>query len=100
MSARDVNPDERVPVLRALATCIARDVEVRLRDETPAAAKRLRLTVEVDREAFYRALAALLQTGAVNTARLFGRALGPGEPAEIHRDQVVEFGQTLESATH
>lgn len=91
--SRETLPGERLPILRALATCIARDVPLRIWDESRAAC--LRLILEVDRDQFYRALRMLLDRGAVDTARLFERHRGPGIPEEIARDRVGEFAQTL-----
>ena len=70
-----------------------------MRDESHmrplAGADRLKFTIEVDRDEFYRSLGALLGTGAVNTARLFERRRGPGVVEEIQRDGTVEFAFTL-----
>ena len=78
---------------------IARDVPVRVLDESPwrprDGSDRMRLVVDVDRDEFYRSLRGLLDTGAVNTARLFARAGGPGVVEEIQRDGAVEFALTL-----
>ena len=72
---------------------------MRILDESPwrprDGSDRLRLVVEVDRDEFYRSLRGLLDTGAVNTARLFERARGPGVVEEIQRDSAVEFAFTL-----
>lgn len=96
---REALAGERVPILRALAACLARGVEVRIRDESHMrplpGAEGLKLTVEVDRDEFYRSLGKLLAGGALDTARLFERRRGPGEVAEIQRDGAVEFAFTL-----
>ena len=97
--SRESLPGEQVPILRALAACIAREVPVRILDESPwrprDGSDRLRLVVEVNRDAFYRSLKGLLDTGAVSTARLFARAHGPGVVEEIQRDGAVDFALTL-----
>ncbi len=56
--SREARPGERLPILRALATCVARDVPLRIWDESRAGC--LRLVVEGDRAEFYRALRVLL----------------------------------------
>ncbi|MGE3856236.1 MAG: hypothetical protein AB7G21_04665 [Dehalococcoidia bacterium] len=96
MTGREARPGQALPILRALAACVAREIPLRLRDETAAGQTQLRLAIEVDRQEFYRVFPMIRNRGPVDRGRLFDRSVGPGEPAEINRDAAAEFGQTIE----
>jgi len=48
--SREARPGERVPILGALAACIARDVPLHIWDESRAACPRLVIEVDDQRE--------------------------------------------------